>query len=642
MTASSIVVARRGGLRCLAILIAGAALVVAATAAAAEMRTWSDSKGKFRIQARFVSVDGGKVTLEKPDGSEFEIELKRLSEADRKYVAEAGKTEEDPFKPIESNPFKPKEKSAKGEPPASAATAEARVIVPDWSDVRAVDPTPAATEWKLTPGTPPDAALKLRTRPIAIPPKRSFWEGTQALVVNAASRRAVVGYKMDDPKPAGSTRLVLCDLESGKALGAGVAPGQFVPASLHDDGTRVLMRRHEGHWGSNSDRLEVWSLTGTGIKKVLQWVPYDDLQGDNRNVTWAEFVDATHVVTVNKSGKLACWALASAKPQYSAQIQGESSPALSPDRKFIAFSTGKELAVLDVAAGTIVAAQPLPAQNPAWPSLAFSPSCTRIACLAFNDKVYVWDFATGALHRGLSLHGLGNPMGQLLFTTDDHILIGGKTLVDLESQVRLWSYDGHEFVRRLGGLGWFEVSEGEGKPGALVPTPIPQPAARTALEKAMADPNFFVLRPGVTVRVDVASLPDPAQREKVRATLESKLKAAGLRTGSTGTIDLVATVEVGAEQQIHYHLWGGGLKSYNLRPYTSRLKFVSQGQTAWEVAAAHIPFMMRKDETQESYQKQFERPNYDYFAGVDLPKSLTRPTATGTVGASHVTTAGLR
>ncbi len=634
-------IGRRGpGPRRFTFLVFGLILACLAGAAAPAVRTWTDGAGKYKIQAKFVSEKDGKVTLEKPDGSEIEIELKKLSAADRTYVAEAG--QDNPFKPASADPFKPKEKGAakKAEGPA----VESAVVVPDWSGVREVEATPAGSEWKLAPGAAVDAALKLRTRPVPIPPKRSFWESTQALAVDAASRRAVVGYKMDDPKPIGSTRLVLVDLEGGKPLGTAFAPGQFVPTSLHDDGARVLMRRNEGPFGSNADRLEIWSLAATGIKKGLRWSPYDDLQGDARNVSFSEFVDADRLVTVNKAGKLACWGLDSVeKPLYWIQTQGESTPALSPDRKWIAFSTGKEVAVLDVAAGEVIASQPLPAANPAWPSFAFSASGKRLSCLAFDDKLWVWDVPTGAFYRGLTLHGLGNLMGKVVFPTDDQVLLGGKTLVDLDSQVRLWNYEGGEFVKRLGGLCWFEVSDGESKPGALVPVAIPQPAAKAALEKAMADPSFFVLKPGsTTVRVDSSALPDPAQRDKVRAALESKLRAGGFQVGQAGSIDLVATTEVGAQQQVHYRLWGGGLKSYDLRPFTSRLRFLSKGQAAWDNSSVHLPFMMNKDETQDSYRMRYERPNYDYFTGVELPKFLTRPTATGTVGTSRITTAGLK
>src|SRR4051812_25722354 len=95
-------------------------------ALAADLRTWSDASGKFTLQAKFIASKDGKVTLQRPDGSQFEIELAKLSPADQKYVAEQVKGED--------NPFKPKDSAA----PSAPAGDTAKTI--DWAGVRLVDP----------------------------------------------------------------------------------------------------------------------------------------------------------------------------------------------------------------------------------------------------------------------------------------------------------------------------------------------------------------------------------------------------------------------------------------------------------------------------------------------------------------------
>lgn len=49
-------------------------------------RTWRDSTGKFRIEAKLVSNADGKVTLEKHDGSQVAIPMSRLSASDRVFL----------------------------------------------------------------------------------------------------------------------------------------------------------------------------------------------------------------------------------------------------------------------------------------------------------------------------------------------------------------------------------------------------------------------------------------------------------------------------------------------------------------------------------------------------------------------------
>ena len=55
-------------------------------AAEAVAREWSDTTGKFRVQAEFVASRNGKVILEKPDGSIISVPLEKLSAADQAFV----------------------------------------------------------------------------------------------------------------------------------------------------------------------------------------------------------------------------------------------------------------------------------------------------------------------------------------------------------------------------------------------------------------------------------------------------------------------------------------------------------------------------------------------------------------------------
>ena len=77
-------------------------LSLANAAFAADLRTWTDATGKIKVQAKFVSNENGKVTLQKADGAELEIDLKKLSLPDQKFIAELEKNAPD-------NPFKTKD-----------------------------------------------------------------------------------------------------------------------------------------------------------------------------------------------------------------------------------------------------------------------------------------------------------------------------------------------------------------------------------------------------------------------------------------------------------------------------------------------------------------------------------------------------
>src|SRR5256885_1360485 len=52
----------------------------------AEGREWTDTTGKFKIEAELVAVRNGKVILEKPDGSVITVPLDKLSANDQAFL----------------------------------------------------------------------------------------------------------------------------------------------------------------------------------------------------------------------------------------------------------------------------------------------------------------------------------------------------------------------------------------------------------------------------------------------------------------------------------------------------------------------------------------------------------------------------
>jgi hypothetical protein len=619
-----------------------------AAAAAEELRTWSDSSGKYKIKATLIEVQDGKVVLRREDGSKFQIELKKLSTVDQKYVDENASDTADA-----ANPFQAMKESADDESAAKEADAkegdeqpvakEPKLIKARWNGVRMVAMTPSG-DWKFSPIAPAEET-PVRKKALALPPTIDFFEGLKAMVVNSTSHRAVLGYTFEQ-RGAGrpqalsrQTRLVLCDLEGGR-VASGTAPGLMLPLALADSGDQVLMCREEFGFG-NHDRLELWSLTRSGVTRDIQWYPYDDAQHGDRDVKWAAFLDDQRLATLSGSGRLAVWKLEPLRPVYCLQIDNSCLPALSSDRKHLAFVVNKQVGVLDVKAGDVLAAQPFPA--PPSSVLSFSPKGTRLACLGF-DKLYVWDFTTGEPYREMLLTGW-HAGSDVLWTSEEHLLVGKHNLVDVENQVKLWHYDGPQAAAFCDGVCWLAVAPGHQQAGALVPLRLPHPGLKEHLDQAMQDPNFFVLRPGVAVRLNVDGLADPGERDKVRAALTEKLQARGFQVGLNGTVDLIASTEPGKETEVAYHSFGSiGSRIYKFQQHMVRLKFVAQGQTIWETSSSNVPgfLQLKEGETVEQRLRQHEKPNYDWFKAIEIPKIATKSSANGTLGQSIVTTAGLQ
>src|SRR5687768_13163144 len=102
------------------LLVICASLLLSASlglAADDELRTWTDNTGKFKIKARFVKIENNTVTLLRENDEELEIDLKKLSDADQKFAAEAAKAAADsPFKSKAEDPFKSKPRPGRTTP----------------------------------------------------------------------------------------------------------------------------------------------------------------------------------------------------------------------------------------------------------------------------------------------------------------------------------------------------------------------------------------------------------------------------------------------------------------------------------------------------------------------------------------------
>ena len=69
-------------------------LVLANIGVATDSRVWTDSTGKFRVEAEFVSVSDGMVVLKTKEGKEITLSIERLCEQDQSFLEELASTKE--------------------------------------------------------------------------------------------------------------------------------------------------------------------------------------------------------------------------------------------------------------------------------------------------------------------------------------------------------------------------------------------------------------------------------------------------------------------------------------------------------------------------------------------------------------------
>ena len=394
------------------------------------------------------------------------------------------------------------------------------------------------------------------------------------------------------------------------------------------------------------ERLEIWSLNGRNVVRSLVWTPFSDDPGWGHDVNWAAFIDAKRLALCSGSGKLAIWNLATCQPICHTHVTNDGHPALSPDRKWLAYVGDDTLGLIDIEKQEVIAATPI-ARKLQAPALAFSPSGKRIGCVA-NDRILVWDTATGKLEKDFAITGI-NMGGEIAYPDEDFILAGNQFLIELKDQLKLWQYQGADRARTVGGTTLIAAT-GDASSGVLFAGKLPHPQALGTLKKALAQSDLFAFHKGMPVKLDVSGIPDAAAQSKAKEALTKKLDAMKCPVADDGKVDVVAYIEGPKSREISYINSG----TYTVQEYFTKLKIVYQGKTLWETQWTNIPGVLslqRGENIETKLREASAHPAYGLYEAVVLPEFLQKPNesqnpgqpgAVQTIGQSTVTPRGIR
>lgn len=629
-------------------------------ATAQEVRTWSDASGKFKIKGTFKGEKDGVVTIEQEDGEEIEVETKKLSSADQRLILVLKKEVSDnPFKKKkDEDPFKPKGKSAGTTGKGTKTPAKTKEPEPDepapeapdsplqlgirWNNSQMV--IPGLDEgWKVEiPAKDEGEAIKLKN--VGLPPKTDFFDKLTGVAIDPTGRRAVVTYQTGGPRGSATTRAVLCNLETGKAGTMASTEGEWVALALHEDGQRIVVRSNKFGFGNN-DRLEVWTLQGSRVAKHLECVPFADVNGGDKDLMWAEFVDANRLAISGRGGRVGVLDFPDLTVQCYVESVGGAVPTLSPNRKLLAFSNGDSVCLLDLESKEVVAKRAAPSKLQ-WPYLAFSPTGKRLGCVAF-DRALCWDVATGDLVTEIPSNGSHFHDG-IAFPDDQFLFCGNNVMLDLENQLQLWSYTGSEASRVVGDTMVMAVTDGN-KPGLLMNGKLPHRGALDMLAKAKTDPNLFVFKEGASVTLNLAAIADQAARDNATKALTSELKRMKCTVVPNSALEIRAKVTGPTSRQVSYFGRVGG--TYTVQEWISTMEFVFEGKVVWSRGGgSNVPgfVSLKQGETMEAHLRSCEKPSYFIFERPVLPKFIQRPaagdgpTSRMTLGQSQISTNGFR
>jgi hypothetical protein len=179
-----------------------------------------------------------------------------------------------------------------GESSASSSAAS-RIAVVDWNGAALVQ-TADNSDWSKIQIEPAESSGKKKA--VSLPKKRDFFEKMTGFI--AGPQFAAVGYKLERPGQKDvTTRISVADLSTGKAVGSAIVDGAFALLDMAPDGKSFLVKQDEFGFGKQAE-VEIWTLAGSSVNRVMSATPFLDNNGKPQNVTWGAFVDDDHIAVL--------------------------------------------------------------------------------------------------------------------------------------------------------------------------------------------------------------------------------------------------------------------------------------------------------------------------------------------------------
>jgi hypothetical protein len=451
--------------------------------------------------------------------------------------------------------------------------------------------------------------------------------------LNDPTRGAVVTR---DHMGGAAARGQLIDLRAGKARRSLELPPDTVHAALSPSGKRLVTVAEEGTHAERM-RIDIWELAHTEPKLIDSWRPFrDDDKMWGADAMWTAWTDEDHVLTLNRAGDLVLWDAVGAVARYQWQVDGWSTPVLSPGGQQVAAVTEEGVVVFDTKTGECVAwVIDGPARGAA---LGFDPSGARFACVT-DTRVRIWDLAKGEVvtdFHVMDIASVGadfNP--PVSFVGDDRIVVRGPMFVDVvDLDQRRVVVRGEHRARTGAGVDGVSLLAYVGSQrSALYPEEAPT-AAKLPSPKADAD-EMLAIKPGAKVALDVrvgGDLDAP-----VREILAKAIEEAGLVLVDDAPNKFVARQETKSElvtyRNIHTPPWvREGSQQVNVEEKIYTVTLFIDGEPAWRYLAQQRAQHMLRSQGDESFQQAADRAmqaSARYFEGADLPRYLVHPEHAG-------------
>lgn len=612
-----------------------------------DSRTWSDSTGRFKVEATFVRMEGDKVVIKKADGKFQTIPLDKLSKDDQDYVN--GLNTENPFAggtdDPSDNPFvggnkkdKPSADRQKMDIESRKREIERRMKESRLSSSRNSadrpssrrgadrdfggfnmpqcdafdgDPKPvdsgnavegggsADTIWNCEADAVEQSRLEEKPRNLSfsigeLPSGVWAKEAGLALFSLDGKPKALYAAAIDMERKEGESKTILFlgDPLSGKT--ERIQSDQKVKLlGVSPDGGKALFR--EEAWGFGNDRgkqnfVHVVKIDGTKLEKHSCYYPFaedsrpDKMHNWDIDIEWGDWIDNNHVMLISHKKRLIVLNVDTGEVIWKISDAGTDKAVFSAGRKYCLLPNHRGAILLETMSGKAVGK--LDRSNSMMFRFGFSPDGKTIAALG-NDGVQLWNATTGEMDEPFYI---GDGFGNILWPNNRFLLVGGR-LIDIRSKSLVWTYspfgDSNQFVD---GYCWF--LSGAGRDDKQL-SAVVIPHGKALIASQAPESKRFCVRPGMEVALMIDNSIQTGRNEIIQR-MQNVLKENELILKNNAPIIVHLKVRQEDEATIQYvtgsrfgppsPMFHGKGTEIKYRPCKFSVEFQKDGKTIWSTS----------------------------------------------------------
>lgn len=639
--------------------------------AAHESRTWTDSSGRFEVEAILVKVDGDQVSLKKSDGKFLSLKKSQLSEKDRDYLKQVAEDQANPFaggtdepedvkeekarptsgrrEPIRREPQRPvfphrgpdrsQGKPSFGEPGGNAFESDP---LPVGLNSAATGGGSAETSWDCKPDPASEIKSDLKPKSIAfrlgeLPFAVHAREGGLAVYGDGKEVRALYVANVDMENREGDSVSVVffSDLATGKTSSVHFKR-KVELLDVSPDGSKALFRESAWGFGSQMGTMNFVHVVKVGendLQALTAYEPFaDDSQSDKMHnwdidVKSGRWIDE-ELVLFTSSKRVVVMNINSGKAVWQMEMFGLPEVSFSAGNKYCLVSNLSGTVLLESATGVPVGKLD-GSRARSGRSFAFSPDGTQIAAYG-NDDVLLWDATTGKAEEPFYI---GTASGKVRWLDNRFLLVGGQ-LIDEESREPIWQYNGltRSATYFYGGYFWF--LDGMRADKQLLGVKLPHNKALLASQAS--DTQRFCIRPGMQVALRLDGSVQNGRTEIIES-MKKILEGNELEIKEEAPVVVLLNVKQEKEETSSYTagrfptISRGKGTEVKYRPCKFSVEVRRDGKTVWSTSrTTSSPDSISLDEIQNKslqdvIDKAMEKANEgykDWFQSVKIPKKI--------------------